>query len=213
MMFFRKPVPTFRHHALGRRLRGLRRLRRRLRGGPRLRPRLATAVHDAHFLRAALANKRTNLAVADTDPVQQLVPEAAPLANLNDCIVRPLERGQRHGLRRRCQGEGKGNSDQSAHLFSSRKRHQKVLTIRGSLSPIRPRCVTHSRNATGKTRLGSAHKVFQPNRAIVRRSSASHEFGDDGAAALLLPGSQPRWFMNAPALRRSAAALPPVAAT
>jgi hypothetical protein len=81
---------------LCRRLRGLPwRPRRGLRRGPRLRPWLATTVHNAHFLRTALANKRTNLAVRHADAIQQLTPETASLANLNYGIVRLLERGDR----------------------------------------------------------------------------------------------------------------------
>src|SRR5437899_1041932 len=76
---------------LGRRL-------RRLHWRPRLRPRLATAVHNAHFLCTAFANKRTDLATTYADPIQELAPEAAPLANLNYHVVHLLERGYRQSL-------------------------------------------------------------------------------------------------------------------
>jgi hypothetical protein len=58
----------------------------------------ATAIDEAHFLGFAVADKFTHRTVADADTIEELTPEAAPLANRNCHTVRLPERGVRHGL-------------------------------------------------------------------------------------------------------------------
>jgi hypothetical protein len=89
----------------------------------------ATSTHCTHSDRTpggVTAGGSTNAGAID-----HVITGTACMADLRDHTVRPMKRRRRHGLRRCCDGQGKGNSDQPDHWFSP------CLSLRGEKTPSR----------------------------------------------------------------------------